>query len=313
MHTATTSGSDSRCLGETFGSTVVLTRESCPSVPAGQWSDSPDESTTARNAPCPAADGSGRLSTWWSGPLGARMLGELALCVALFFVYRSIRMVTRDDASAAFANARDVMQWERAVGIFTEEKFQDSLLGNEGLIAVLNRYYVSVHFIATTSFLMWAFVRHREIYSTIRAVFISVTAIALVIHVLVPLAPPRMFPGSGFVDTLRLYGPRIYPADVSASVANQFAALRSLHFGWAVLVAGGYVAIRRSWRSLVAFVHPVVTLVAIVATGNHFWFDALIALGIVVLATAMVTAVQAWRRRRQSGPEPVVALSASGR
>lgn len=298
MHTATTNGSDTRRLGDSLGTTAALAREACRRAGGtSSWSGSLDTDSLGP-PPAPDPDRPRRLATWWAGPYGRRLVGELVLCLALFFTYRSIRMITRDDASAAFANARDVMQWERAVGIFTEERFQDTLLGNEGLIALLNRYYVTVHFIATSAFLVWAFLRHRQIYSSIRAVFIAVTASALVIHVLVPLAPPRMFPGSGFVDTLRVYGPRIYSTDVSASVANQFAALPSLHFGWAVLVAGGYVAIRRSWRSLVAFVHPLVTLVAIVATGNHYWFDALIALGLVLGAWVSVALVQARRHRR---------------
>ena len=82
-----------------------------------------------------------------------------------------------------------------------------------------------VHFPATIAMLVWAFCRHRAAYGRIRAAFLGVTLAALVIHVLVPLAPPRMLAGEGFVDTLQVYGPRIYPTDTTQSVANQFAAL----------------------------------------------------------------------------------------
>ena len=71
-----------------------------------------------------------------------------------------------------------------------------------------------------------------------------VTAIGLVIHVLFPLAPPRLLPGQGIIDTLRLYGPNIYKADLRKSVTNQIAAMPSLHFGWALLVAFGFRVIK---------------------------------------------------------------------
>lgn len=288
MHTACRGAMDARRISEPLDperDADLMERASSPSLP--------EAASGAREAT--------RFRAWWSGPNGYRVLAEFGLCLGLFYLYRTIRMVTRDDAAAAFENARDVMRIEQAVGIFNEERLQDFLLGSRGLIEALNRYYVSVHFTATTLFLMWAFVRHRDVYRTIRYVFIFVTAAALVIHVMVPLAPPRMFPATGFVDTLRVYGPRIYTTDVQASVVNQFAAVPSLHFGWAVLVAGGFVAIKRSRRSLLAFLHPFITLVAIVATGNHYWFDAAIAL---VLVLAAVAAVRFVRRVRGGVKSP---------
>jgi hypothetical protein len=128
----------------------------------------------------------------------------------------------------------------------------------------------------------------------------GVTATALAIHVAFPLAPPRML--AGFVDTLDVFGPDIYPADHTQSVANQFAAMPSLHFGWSVIVAAGFVmVVRNRWRWL-ALAHPVITLLAIVATANHYWLDAAVA-GLLVAAVATLTVVPA--RRRERTPETV--------
>ena len=107
---------------------------------------------------------------------------------------------------------------------------------------------------------------------------------------------------NGFVDTLRLYGPRIYSSDPRRSVANQFAAMPSLHFGWAFMLACGFVAIKRSRRSAVVLLHPAVTLLAIVATGNHYWIDAIIA---AFLAIALATVLLAWRLLRTGQLTPV--------
>jgi hypothetical protein len=112
---------------------------------------------------------------------------------------------------------------------------------------------------------------------------VTVSAAALAIHVAFPLVPPRMLTSEGFVDTLHQFGPRIYSTDTEHSVANQFAAMPSLHFGWALMVAVGFIAIKRTTWSLAALAHPLVTLLAIVATANHYWLDAAVALALVAL------------------------------
>jgi hypothetical protein len=71
------------------------------------------------------------------------------------------------------------------------------------------------------------------------------------------------------------------------SMANQFAAMPSLHFGWAVLVAYGVVrALHTRWRWLIV-AHPIITLAAIVITANHYWLDALVALALIGAAMAL--------------------------
>ena len=120
-----------------------------------------------------------------------------------------------------------------------------------------------------------------------------VTLAALAIHVGFPLAPPRMT--AGFRDTLQEFGPRIYSSDPRRSISNQFAAMPSLHFGWALMVAVGFVAIKRNRKSLVFLLHPATTLIAIVATGNHYWLDSAIA---ALLALVFGVALGGWRMHR---------------
>jgi hypothetical protein len=214
---------------------------------------------------------------------------ELAVVATVFQLYRAGRGITRDADVVALHNAGRVISWERALGIFTERDLQRWVLSSRTAVELLNRYYVSVHFPVTIAFLTWAYVRHVDAYRRIRTWFVAVTLTALVIHVLFPLAPPRMT--HGFVDTLRVFGPRIYTTDTSRSVANQFAAMPSLHFGWALMVAVGTVTIVRRPAALLAFAHPLVTLTAIVATGNHYWFDSLVAGLLVAVAGAVLSVV----------------------
>jgi hypothetical protein len=109
---------------------------------------------------------------------------------------------------------------------------------------------------------------------------VVVTFLGLVGHALYPLAPPRML--DGFVDTARVFGPSSYgDGGAYGGLANQFAAMPSLHFAWAVIVAWGVWRFSAShWRFL-GVAHPILTLAAIVLTANHYWIDAFIGLLLV--------------------------------
>ena len=226
--------------------------------------------------------------------------------VAVYVGYQRGRTLARDQAREAFTNARRVIDFERSLHLFSERTVQRISMHHDGVIWLLNHYYARVHFPLTTAFVVWLFIRHRASYRWVRTWLVSVTLIALAIHVAFPLAPPRMLASYGFIDTLRLDGLHIYSVNPNQSLANQFAAMPSLHFGWSVIIATAFVAVRRTPWSVVAFAHPTITLVAIVATANHYWVDAVVAL-IVVSATLLVMrAVQrrATDRAAVSGTSP---------
>ena len=66
-----------------------------------------------------------------------------------------------------------------------------------------------------------------------------------------------MLSALGFVDTAAVYGPAVYGPPNQNTLADQYAAMPSLHIGWAVMVALGIIATTRSrWRWL-AVLHPV--------------------------------------------------------
>lgn len=233
-------------------------------------------------APRSAQRCSGRRRRARPWPVAAAV--ELGIAAGGFSAYRTGRLITHGSVRAAELNAERVVELERALGVYTEQSIQRAALNADWIVEVLNHYYVLVHFPATTAFLIWTFARHRGSYPTIRTWLAAVTLLALVIHVAFPLAPPRM--RRGFVDTLDRFGPSIYPADPGHSLANQFAAMPSLHFGWALVVAIGIASLTHRFRAI-WMIHPLVTLLAIVATGNHYWTDAAIAT-LLVAATGTI-------------------------
>jgi hypothetical protein len=230
----------------------------------------------------------GRLATWWHSRLGYRLFLEIGLMYGVYFVYKLVRFEARGNVAAAFENAQQVVHVERALGIFTEVDVQTWALRSTDLIRWLNRYYLVAHFTASMVCFIWLYARHPAGYAKCRRILIGLTLLALVVHVAYPLAPPRMFADLGFVDTARIFGPDTYgEGSRFKALANQFAAMPSLHFGWSVLVAYAAVRFSRSRFRFVAVLHPILTLAAIVLTANHYWLDAIVAFLLLLLLFAL--------------------------
>ena len=213
---------------------------------------------------------------------------------------------------AAIDNARDVIDLERALGVFTEARLQDLVLHDTTLVRFLNVYYLFAHVAVTAAAFVWLYARHPQ---TVPAVpqrdggdhaspGCSCTSA-------LPLAPPRMFPDLGFVDTAQvLRSGVVRRGQPVQGFANQFAAMPSLHFGWAVVIAWAVIVaagIRSRWRYLV-LAPPGVTLAAIVLTANHYWLDAVVAMFLFAVALRR-------RPRRSSDAAPAGhdARTAAGR
>jgi hypothetical protein len=228
----------------------------------------------------------GMVTRFWEGRYGGVLLRELVLLAVMLYLYRYVRFLAKHQTADAFQNADRVMGLERTFGLGFEAALQQVVLPYKPLIVAFNRYYVSVHFVGTVAFLIWAFVRSLGDYRKLRSVLVMVTLGALAIHVVFPLAPPRMMPG--FVDTMVLYGPNPYNSEAVQSFANQYAAMPSLHVGWALIVAYGVIRIGRSrWRYAI-IAHPVLTMLAITVTANHYWLDGAVAAVLVVWAVLVI-------------------------
>ncbi|MER6677377.1 phosphatase PAP2 family protein [Streptomyces sp. NPDC000983] len=216
------------------------------------------------------------------------LVRELLLVVGLFLVYKFGRQLATGHTGEAFRNAREVWDLERAVQLPGEGAVQALLLHGDGLVEVANTYYAAVHFPATVAFLVWLYLRRPAHYVWARRVLAAVTAVALAGHLLFPLAPPRMLAATGLVDTARVYGPSVYGPPAEDQLSNQFAAMPSLHFGWALMVAVGLIVATRSRLRVLWLLHPLVTLLVIVGTANHYWLDAIVAAALLGLALALI-------------------------
>jgi hypothetical protein len=210
---------------------------------------------------------------------------ELLAMTILFAVYKFGRVVHTSDVDLAYSNAQRIWDFERWSHFPNELDAQQAMLPFKGIVEFANTYYAFVHIPATAAFLIWMYLRRPELYPAVRRAIIAMTAIALAGHILFPLAPPRMLTQYGFVDTAALYGPNVYGDHGEAeSFINQYAAMPSLHVGWAMLVAAGLIAsFKGPWRWL-WLLHPTITAVAVVGTANHYWIDGLIACLVLAIA-----------------------------
>ncbi len=203
--------------------------------------------------------------------------------VGLFFAYSYVRRVTADEWTAAIVNSGEVLNFQRWLGLPHEGSVQVLLLGRPRVVRAMNFYYMWAHFPVTAAFVAWAWAFHRPAFGMIRRTLITVTGAGLILHLVYPLAPPRMLPG--FVDTGALFGPSPYDIDASAA-ANQIAAMPSLHVGWALIVALSIVWLAPGRARLLALVHPLITLAVVVLTANHYWLDGFVAIMLVIGAWA---------------------------
>ena len=210
---------------------------------------------------------------------------NVALLGLLWAGYALVRGLVGDTRAVALDNAAQLLAFEQTLGLDIEAGVQSLVTWPAAHVAA-NSYYL-LHFPLTLVVLGVAFVRCRSrAFPVMRNALIGCTAAALVIHLIAPMAPPRMLPG--FIDSGVVFGPDPY-AVAGSETANQFAAMPSMHVAWAIVagVAVWGLARHRVVRVLAA-AHPLVTAAVVVVTGHHFVSD--VAIGALAAVAALAAA-----------------------
>jgi hypothetical protein len=203
-----------------------------------------------------------------------------------YLLYYLVRSHAAQRSTDAFVNAGQLVRMERSLGLFKELSLQATLLPYEGAVHLFSVFYFYGHFpliIAVGAYLFW---KHPPVYSLIRNAFLASGALALIVFLLFPVAPPRLI-GAGFVDTLQDTLALTY--DKSPGV-NEFAAVPSMHVGWNLLLALGlFLSIRNPIGRGLALLLPPVMILSTVITGNHYLIDA--PLGIMTALSGLLIAL----------------------
>jgi membrane-associated phospholipid phosphatase len=243
-------------------------------------------------------------------PRGPLDLARQIAIVSLFDIaYELSRVLATGGRSAALAHAHSVVGAERSLGIFRELSVQRFALHAPGIVLdIANWTYFNAQFTVTFAFLLWAYLRHTERYTTIRNTVIAADAIGLVGYLAYPTAPPRMLPRLGFTDTLN-HAAVNHHSGAIASLANPYAAMPSLHTAYALIFGvSGVVLARRWWIRGMWALYPGLVVFSIIATANHFVLDAAAGATVAVLAGTFTMAVlPRWTRagRSQTASAPL--------
>lgn len=224
----------------------------------------------------------------------------------------------------AFTNAVRIIQLERWIGLYHEESIQDLFLPHLWLMKLMNAYYGTAHFFVTLAVFIVLYKKRPDVFPQWRNSLAAMTGLAIIGFVIFPLMPPRLLDAPcppedrggaciesplrnynkaisfGYVDTISAYGgPWTFNKGPGATLSNQYAAMPSLHVGWASWCAFAlWPLTRRRWMRAALLIYPLVTMFCIVVTANHFWLDGIGGLIVFGVGFAIGTSLHYWNHRR---------------
>ncbi len=222
---------------------------------------------------------------------------ELLVVLMLYGFYETSRGLIAGDAATAVRHGRAIASLERSLHIFGEADVQHAARGVPGLIGTLGVLYLTLHLAVTGSYLLWLHRRRPAAFPTVRTALVVASLLALVGFLAFPTAPPRLTE-LGIADTVS-HGHVDLNKGLVSALYNPYAAVPSMHIGYAVIV--GASLFRHGGRRMLRVLgcgYPALQLLVVVATGNHFFFDA--AAGAAVAAVSISAAMTVSRLGRES-------------
>ncbi|MFF5444841.1 bifunctional glycosyltransferase 87/phosphatase PAP2 family protein [Streptomyces sp. NPDC012888] len=232
------------------------------------------------------------------------LLLELLLIRVGYSLYSHIRAAATGTRSLAEEHGSQILAIERVLGIDIEHAVNQAVAGTPWVEGFFDFYYTSFHFVVPLGILGVLYWRRPADYRWARASLGLATVLALTGFWLYPLAPPRLMPGLGFIDTV--HGPQDLANPqygAMTAISNQYAAMPSLHFGWSLWCGVVVVLLApKGWQKLLGALHPLITVCAIVATANHWVLDAAGGAVVVGAGFALVHVLSGPRRLHAQVP-----------
>jgi hypothetical protein len=224
--------------------------------------------------------------------------GELPVIAFLLVAYDRIANLADLRVSSAVRRGQDLLGLERAMHIAVERSL-DTLVTPHSLLAqALSLYYDFAHGLTTIAVLVTVYLLKPETYRRARSALVLINLVALGTFLALPLAPPRLLPGAGYIDLVASSG-TAGAWDSSSSVAqhaNEYASMPSLHVAWALWVVFAVFASSSVWLRALAGTHLAVTIADVLLTGNHYLLDAIAGGALAAISWALVPT--AWSAAR---------------
>ena len=257
-----------------------------------------------------ASPGSSRSRvSWWR---------ELALLAALYGVYMLARALVGVHPAAAMDRGRWLLDLEATARIDIERPLNAAVHAVPVLAVLADYVYASLHYLVTPLVLVWLAVRHRDGYRRGRNALLIATALGLVGFWLLPTAPPRLLDAGAFLDTMAVFSDWGWWGEAASAprgmegLSNQYAALPSLHVGWALwsalqVRANTSSRLLRRW----AWTYPALITLVVMATANHYLLDAVAGAAVVLLGHAIASRLPSGRRLDQTEARQAMSVSSS--
>lgn len=236
-----------------------------------------------------------RRPRWWP---------EVLVIVWLCWLYDDVANLAPLRRHVAYAHARSILHLEQLVHLDPEAALNRWLAGHHAVALWVSNYYDNAHFVVTLGMVGLLWWRYPSLYRPLRNSLVLINVVGLAVFWFYPTAPPRLLDPGRYLDVVaatHAFGS--WHTGTLATAANQLAAMPSLHIAWAAWSSlamwrvlgsyrnrGGY----RNWLALAVWLYPVVTTLAVMATGNHFLLDALAGLATMVLCTVIADRWQWW-------------------
>ena len=210
---------------------------------------------------------------WWT---------ELPLILLVYSCYSAGRLLARGNTADAVDHGLDILRIEKFLHLNAEHPL-NRLFTHEAWLGVpADFWYASLHYLVTPAILVWLFRSRAVHYRAARTWLMTSTFFGLIGFTLLPTCPPRLLDAShGFVDIMAQYssfgwwgGEASAPRGLGG-MTNQYAAMPSLHVGWALwcgVVLWRYGRTRTTRVAAVAY--PLLTTIVVMGTANHYFLDA---------------------------------------
>lgn len=244
--------------------------------------------------------------------LWMRELLLIAICYGIYSWVRNQFGSASVSAETAYRNAEYMIDAEKFLGLYLEADIQSWFLDWEWFLRFWNIFYGTFHFGVTLGVLLFLYISKPFDYPRWRTVGLTTTGLALIGFAVYPLMPPRLLGNcrtvgacieSPYLDTMAEYGGLwSFDSGLMESLSNQYAAMPSLHFAWALW---SYFAVVKHLKTpamkLSIGLYPPLTLFAIVVTANHYWIDAVGGAIILWFGYQIGTRLQTWAEQQRSG------------
>jgi hypothetical protein len=230
---------------------------------------------------------SSRIAQWLA--TGHALRVEAAIVLAFYAAYEASRGLVVGDRGVAVDHARAITSLEQRLHVFVEPSVQRAVQAVPELVTLIGGAYLTLHLSVTAGLLLWLHRRRPAAFAHVRTTLLLASALALVGFLLYPTAPPRLA-DVGLADTVSNRHVDLNKGLLS-SLYNPYAAVPSLHMGYALVVTAALVRYARTRLArLTGLVYSLFVLLVIVATGNHFLFDAAAGAAVVALARLLAYA-----------------------